>query len=76
MIGYARVSTSEQNLDLQITALRASGCTKFYTDHGVSGADFERQGLSQVLKNIGPGDMLVVWRLDRLGRSLVDLTAW
>lgn len=73
MIGYARVSTSEQNLDLQLTALRAAGCTEFYTDHGISGADFERPGLTEALSSLEPGDMLVVWRLDRLGRSLVDL---
>jgi len=72
-IGYARVSTSEQNLDLQLTALQAADCTEFYTDHGISGADFDRPGLSEALRTLSPGDMLVVWRLDRLGRSLVDL---
>lgn len=72
-IGYARVSTSDQNLDLQLSALKAAGCTKVYTDQGVSGAEFERDGLSKALKALQAGDMLVVWRLDRLGRSLVDL---
>jgi len=72
-IGYARVSTSDQNLDLQVSALRATGCERIYTDQGVSGADFERPGLAAVLNDLRAGDMLVVWRLDRLGRSLVDL---
>lgn len=73
MIGYARVSTSEQNLDLQLAALQTAGCSHIHTDQGISGADFERPGLSTVLDDLRPGDMLVVWRLDRLGRSLVDL---
>ncbi len=73
MIGYARVSTVEQSLDLQISALRAAGCCELFTDHGVSGADFRRPGLRKALRKMGAGDMLVVWRLDRLGRSLVDL---
>lgn len=72
-IGYARVSTSDQNLDLQLSALKTAGCTRVYTDQGVSGAEFERDGLSKALKALQAGDMLVVWRLDRLGRSLVDL---
>jgi len=72
-IGYARVSTSEQNLDLQRSALLAAGCVEIHADHGISGADFERPGLLNVLGSLEPGDMLVVWRLDRLGRSLVDL---
>jgi len=73
MIGYARVSTSEQNLDLQLAALQAAGCSRIYTDQGISGADFERPGLTAALDELRPGDMLVVWRLDRLGRSLIDL---
>lgn len=73
MIGYARVSTAEQNLDLQISALRAAGCYELFTDHGVSGADFRRPGLRKALRHMAAGDMLIVWRLDRLGRSLVDL---
>jgi len=72
-IGYARVSTNEQNLDLQRSALRAAGCVEIHADQGISGADFERPGLSQTLGCLEPGDMLVVWRLDRLGRSLIDL---
>lgn len=72
-IGYARVSTSDQNLDLQVSALRATGCERIYTDQGVSGADFERPGLAAVLNELHAGDMLVVWKLDRLRRSLADL---
>lgn len=73
LIGYARVSTVEQNLDMQIAALKAAGCSEICTDQGLSGADFQRPGLLMALKQIKRGDMLVVWRLDRLGRSLVDL---
>lgn len=72
-IGYARVSTNEQNLDLQRSALQAAGCVEIHADQGISGSDFERPGLSQALEGLNPGDMLVVWRLDRLGRSLIDL---
>lgn len=73
IVGYARVSTSDQNLDLQLTALRNAGCTRVHTDQGISGAEFERPGLATALKELRAGDMLIVWRLDRLGRSLVDL---
>lgn len=73
LVGYARVSTVEQNLDMQIAALKAAGCREIFTDHGLSGADFQRPGLRNALRQIKRGDMLVVWRLDRLGRSLVDL---
>lgn len=71
--GYARVSTDEQNLDLQRLALRAAGCEKVFEDRGVSGAAKVPPGLSRLLKALGPGDVLVVWRLDRLGRSLPHL---
>jgi DNA invertase Pin-like site-specific DNA recombinase len=67
-IGYARVSTEEQNLDLQRQALEAAGCEKIYEDHGVSGAAIERPGLADARARAKPGDVLVVWRLDRLGR--------
>lgn len=73
LVGYARVSTVEQNLGLQIAALEAAGCSEICTDHGLSGADFQRPGLLKALKRLKRGDMLIVWRLDRLGRSLVDL---
>ncbi len=71
--GYARVSTTEQNMDLQLSALRAAGCHDVMTDEGVSGADFSRPGLAKLLKRLRTGDTLTVWRLDRLGRSLFEL---
>jgi DNA invertase Pin-like site-specific DNA recombinase len=72
-IGYARVSTEEQNLDLQLQALEAAGCKNIYEDHGVSGAAVERPGLAKALAAAQGGDVLVVWKLDRLGRSLPHL---
>ena len=72
-VGYARVSTDEQNLDLQRDALRDAGCDAVVEDRGVSGAARERPGLTAALTTCGPGDVLVVWRLDRLGRSLGHL---
>ena len=72
-IGYARVSTSDQNLDLQITALKAAGCVKTYRDHGVSGALASRPAFDELLEAIGEGDTLVIWRLDRMSRSLKHL---
>lgn len=74
-IGYARVSTDEQNLDLQLRALEADGCELIERDHGFSGADVNRPGLAAALARVGSGDVLVVWKLDRLGRSLVHLIA-
>src|SRR5258708_10511795 len=72
LIGYARVSTHEQTLNLQLDALKQAGCTKVFTDT-VSGAMFERTGLGEALPFLREGDTLVVWKLDRLGRSLKDL---
>jgi DNA invertase Pin-like site-specific DNA recombinase len=72
-IGYARVSTEEQNLDLQVSALTAAGCERLFHDHGVSGATFRRPGLDDTLTQLCRDDTLVVWRLDRLGRSLMKL---
>jgi DNA invertase Pin-like site-specific DNA recombinase len=72
LIGYARVSTDDQNLDLQRDALRAAGCEKVYEDR-ISGAKAERPGLALALEVARVGDTLIVWRLDRLGRSLHDL---
>lgn len=72
-VGYARVSTDEQNLDPQVRALHSAGCDILYTDHGVSGAVFDRPGLTRALRRLKPGDTLVVWKLDRLGRSLKSL---
>ncbi|MGE8589391.1 recombinase family protein [Alcaligenes sp. WGS1538] len=72
-IGYARVSTDEQNLELQIQALKSVGCDVIYTDSGISGGARARPGLNRAMRKLQPGDKLVVWRLDRLGRSLVHL---
>ena len=74
-IGYARVSTEEQNLDLQRDALEAAGCVRIYCDEGVSGATANRPALRRALAALQPGDVLVTWKLDRLGRSLADLIA-
>jgi DNA invertase Pin-like site-specific DNA recombinase len=71
-IGYTRVSTYEQTLNLQRDALEKAGCEKIFTDT-VSGTKSERKGLSEALSHLREGDTLVVWRLDRLGRSLRDL---
>jgi DNA invertase Pin-like site-specific DNA recombinase len=73
-IGYARVSTADQTLDLQKDALEKAGCTKIFTDTA-SGAKAERTGLDEALNYVRSGDTLVVWRLDRLGRSLTHLIA-
>ncbi len=72
LIGYARVSTSDQNLDLQLDALKKAGCTKIFHDT-ISGAKAERPGLDDALAYLRTGDTLTVWRLDRLGRSLKHL---
>lgn len=74
LIGYARVSTQDQNLDLQCDALKAAGCHRIFADQ-MSGARSERPGLSQALSHAREGDTLVVWRLCRLGRTVRDLTA-
>jgi DNA invertase Pin-like site-specific DNA recombinase len=72
LVGYARVSTVEQNLDLQLDALTQAKCEKIFKDVK-SGAKAERPGLSQALAYMREGDVLTVWKLDRLGRSLRDL---
>ena len=71
-IGYARVSTDGQNLDLQLDALRDAGCTKIFQDV-ISGSRSDRPELEQALDYLRPGDTFVVWRLDRLGRSVKHL---
>ena len=71
-IGYARVSTDDQKMDLQRDALTAAGCEKVFTDTA-SGAKAERPGLADALAFAHKDDSLVVWRLDRLGRSLPEL---
>lgn len=74
LIGYARVSTLEQNLDLQIEALTKTGCREIFTDK-VSGSKSERPGLAKCLSALKAGDTLLVWRLDRLGRSMPHLVS-
>ncbi|MBB61624.1 recombinase family protein [Stutzerimonas balearica] len=72
LIGYARVSTDDQNLDLQRDALQAAGCERVFEDM-VSGARVDRTGLATLMGMLRAGDTLVIWRLDRLGRSLKNL---
>ena len=71
-IGYARVSTADQNLDLQFNALTEYGCTTIYQEK-ISGKSADRPELKKLLENLRKGDQVVVWKLDRLGRSLRDL---
>jgi DNA invertase Pin-like site-specific DNA recombinase len=73
-IGYARISTVDQSLDLQIEALKASGCAKIFTDVA-SGARDDRPGLSDALEYMRAKDVLVTWKLDRVGRSTAHLVA-
>ena len=72
-IGYARVSTDDQQLHLQLDALTTADCTQIFHDEGISGAQVQRPGLDAALAALTPGDVLVVWRLDRLGRSMTHL---
>jgi DNA invertase Pin-like site-specific DNA recombinase len=74
LIGYARVSTQDQTLDLQTDALKQAGCEKLFTD-SISGTKSERPGLQEAMSHLRAGDTLVVWRLDRLGRTLKHLIA-
>jgi DNA invertase Pin-like site-specific DNA recombinase len=71
LVGYARVSTAEQNLDLQIDALEKAGCEKIFTEKMSSVKD--RPVFKQTLDFIRSGDTLIIWKLDRIGRSLIDL---
>lgn len=73
-IGYARVSTDDQDLSLQLDALEAAGCDRIHKDTG-SGAEADRPGPRQLLDVVRAGDTVMVWRLDRLGRSLSQLIA-
>lgn len=73
--GYARVSTEDQNTDLQLSALKRAGCTKNFVDKGKSGATLSRPALKRCLKQLECGDMLIVWKLDRLGRSVRDVVS-
>src|SRR3954462_3837166 len=72
LVGYARVSTTDQTLALQQDALQKAGCTKIFTDTA-SGAQTEREGLTEAITYVRAGDTLVVWKLDRLWRSLKGL---
>ena len=73
-IGYARVSTQDQDLRLQYAALQAAGCDNIYDDKA-SGATASRDGLTRALAMLRAKDSLVVWKLDRLGRSVKDLVS-
>lgn len=73
LIGYARVSTIEQDLALQHDALDAAGVVRVFEDRGVSGAKTERPGLEEALRFLRDGDTIIVWKLDRLGRSMTHL---
>jgi DNA invertase Pin-like site-specific DNA recombinase len=72
LIGYARVSTMDQNLDLQTDALKLAGCEQIFTDK-ITGTKFERPQLTELKKILRAGDTIVVWKLDRMGRGLRDL---
>jgi DNA invertase Pin-like site-specific DNA recombinase len=71
--GYARVSTDDQNTDMQLAALKHAGCDKTFVDEGRSGATLSRPALQRCLKQLEHGDTLTVWKLDRLGRSVRDV---
>ena|ERR1035438_3372281 len=72
-IGYARVSTDDQNPAMQIAALKKAGCTKLFKDELSGATGVKRPALLRCLKALKKGDTLIVWKLDRLGRSLRDL---
>ncbi|MCK7611650.1 recombinase family protein [Roseibium sediminicola] len=72
-VGYARVSTADQNIEMQLKALSEAGCDRVFTDEGQSGAVRNRPGLDEAMDVLAAGDTLVIWRLDRLGRSLSHL---
>ena len=72
LIGYARVSTDDQDLALQMDALGKAGCERIFTDK-LSGAEVKRAGLAQAISHLREGDTLVVWKLDRLGRTVKGL---
>ena len=73
ILGYARVSRTDQNLDRQLDALRAAGCTRIFTDEGVSGARASRPGLDELLVYLRPSDVVICVSLDRLGRRFSEL---
>ena len=73
-VGYARVSTKDQKLRMQLDGLTAIGCDPIFKDHGISGVKAKRPGLDQMLKELKSGDTVVVFKLDRLGRSVLNLS--
>ncbi len=73
VIGYARVSTQDQNLQLQLDALKEAGAKKVFQDQGISGAKAERPALSKLLEHVREGDEVVVWKLDRIARNTRNL---
>ena len=75
LVGYMRVSTADQNLALQRDALESAGCERLYEDT-CSGAVTDRPGLARALDQLRAGDALVVWKLDRIGRSLGHVSNW
>jgi DNA invertase Pin-like site-specific DNA recombinase len=75
VLGYARVSRTDQNLERQLDALQEAGCNRIFQDHGVSGSKDSRPGLDEMLEYARPGDVIVVHALDRLGRNTRSLLA-
>ena len=75
VIGYARVSTADQNMSLQLDALREAGVERVFRDQGVSGSTADRPGLVKCLDHLREGDVLTVWKLDRLGRNTQHVLA-
>ena len=75
IIGYARVSTKEQNINSQIELLKQNGCEKIFSDIGVSGVKEDRPGLINLLEHIRTGDTILVYKIDRMFRSLKNLVA-
>jgi DNA invertase Pin-like site-specific DNA recombinase len=75
LLGYARVSTLDQNLDLQLDALKQAGCERMFTDQA-SGSRTDRRGLAEAQSHLREGDTLVVWKLDRLGRTVLQLVGF
>jgi DNA invertase Pin-like site-specific DNA recombinase len=71
IIGYARVSTADQRLDLQVDALTKAGCDRIFTDHASSGRG-DRVGVAEALSHLRAGDTLMVWKLDRLGARCIN----